>query len=142
MTPKRVVFLWLPVVLWCLVIFTFSNKPTATVTEFYLGDFLFKKTCHVGEYAILYFLLFRALNNVRFKIEDSRLKIISIKNKINWKLGLILLGLYAMSDEYHQSFIPGRTARIRDVGIDLFGGLLCIWFIKRYITGRSQKKLN
>lgn len=144
MTPKRVLFLWGPVVFWCLVIFAFSNRPTPVVTEFYLGDFIVKKTAHLAEYAILYFLLFRAINNLRFKIQacpptarDLRFKMISIKNKIDWKWGLILLILYALSDEYHQSFILGRTARVRDVFIDLTGGLLCLLMIRKYLIKKS-----
>ena len=32
--------------------------------------------------------------------------------------------LYALSDEFHQSFVLGRSARLTDVGIDLLGGIL------------------
>jgi VanZ family protein len=36
---------------------------------------------------------------------------------------LILIGLvlFAVSDEFHQSFVPGRTASLMDVGLDLIG---------------------
>ena len=39
------------------------------------------------------------------------------------KLGISIMGglIYAISDEYHQSFIPGRSAEVRDVLIDLSG---------------------
>lgn len=46
----------------------------------------------------------------------------------------ILGGLYAISDEFHQSFISGRSEELRDILIDtsgvLFGCLLAIWAIK------------
>ena len=44
-----------------------------------------------------------------------------------WKKLLISSGigfLYAISDEVHQMYVPGRTAKILDVGIDTAG----VWF--------------
>lgn len=38
--------------------------------------------------------------------------------------------LYAIGDEYHQSFIPGRDATLRDIGIDLLGGISGIVGVK------------
>lgn len=35
---------------------------------------------------------------------------------------LIGILLFALSDEYHQTFIPGRSGELRDVGIDFLGG--------------------
>jgi VanZ family protein len=32
--------------------------------------------------------------------------------------------LYAITDEYHQSFVPGRSPRGMDVGIDALGAVL------------------
>ena len=69
------------------------------------------------EYAILFFLLWRALRqNYEFK-----------KNKLNiYLLTFLFCLLYAASDEFHQSFVIGRTATIRDVGFD-FLGMLFSW---------------
>lgn len=39
-------------------------------------------------------------------------------------LTLILILMYALSDEYHQSFIPGRSAQFVDIVVDFSGGLL------------------
>ena len=39
-------------------------------------------------------------------------------------LTMILILMYALSDEYHQSFIPGRTAQAVDIAVDFAGGLL------------------
>jgi len=57
--------------------------------------------------------------------------------KLNLKIVLIILGislLYAISDEFHQSFIPGRTAVLKDVVIDFIGSLISVgiyWFVSR-----------
>ena len=44
----------------------------------------------------------------------------------------IFVTIYAMSDEFHQYFIPGRAALVTDVMIDSIGGLfgmMIIWFL-------------
>jgi VanZ family protein len=37
---------------------------------------------------------------------------------------VVVAGLFSLTDEYHQSFVPGRTASIKDCGLDTFGALL------------------
>jgi VanZ family protein len=37
---------------------------------------------------------------------------------------LVVAGLFSLADEYHQSFVPGRTASLVDSGIDTTGALL------------------
>jgi VanZ family protein len=34
--------------------------------------------------------------------------------------------LYAASDEYHQTFVPGRSGRLVDVGVDTIGALVAL----------------
>ena len=43
---------------------------------------------------------------------------------------MLILIIYAMSDEFHQLFVPGRSASIKDVGIDSLGGLTGIFIVK------------
>lgn len=42
----------------------------------------------------------------------------------------IFILLYSIGDEYHQSFIPGREAKLRDIGIDFLGGVSGIMVVK------------
>lgn len=54
-------------------------------------------------------------------------------------LALFMAIAYALSDEWHQSFVPGRSATLSDVMVDASGsliGLLLIWFGSR---GRSAR---
>ena len=49
-----------------------------------------------------------------------------------WKKLLISIGvglIYAISDEYHQSFVPGRSAELRDVIIDTSGVIMGILIV-------------
>lgn len=103
---------WLPPILWALIIFTFSNFPTVETTDFYLGDFLIKKSAHLIEYGILTILIYRGL--IGSEIDNKKAIIYSI----------VIASLYGVTDEFHQSFIPGRGPSIRDVAIDTIGATI------------------
>lgn len=66
------------------------------------------------EYAVLYTLSYRALNE-----------------KSNWKTPLLFGLAFALSDEYHQSFVPGRSARFLDIGFDSLGMFVAYIKLKR-----------
>ncbi len=124
---------WLPVLLWmALMFFGSTDLLSAEHTSRYLTPFLLwlkpdisfttvmhihllvRKAAHVTEYAILTGLLFRAL---RWSIESFW-----------WRAALALTPalLFAPADEYHQSFVPTRTASPIDVLIDYAGAVLGI----------------
>lgn len=113
----RIVNYWIPPLLWSAVIFTFSTLPTVQTTDIFLGDFLFKKSAHVIEYGILATLLYRALINSNINTK-----------KAMW-YAVILSSLYGISDEFHQSFVPGRTPTLRDMLIDTAGASIFIFGI-------------
>lgn len=50
------------------------------------------------------------------------------KKEIFQVVGFLIL--YALSDEYHQRFVPGRGASLTDVGIDTLGGICGILMVK------------
>ena len=115
---------WLPVVFWAGLIFTFSSIP-ALGTGLGTWDLVLRKLAHFTEYAIFGWLIMRALRDTR-----------------GWQLhhalmAVALAGTYAVSDELHQVFVPGRTAAFGDVVIDTLGAataqvLIAIgWFRRR-----------
>jgi VanZ family protein len=140
---KKFIYNWLPVFFWCGVIFGFSSIPTTPKTGFIWWDFILKKTAHIIEYGILYFLIFRAITDLKFKIQNLKGKIEIQKSKLNklkfWTFPLLFGLFYALTDEYHQLFVMGRTARIRDVGFDLLGMLASMWWIKKNSKFKIQK---
>ena len=73
---------------------------------------IIRKIAHFSIYAVVGFLLMGLLST--YKIKDK------------WRIIItIIIGiLYAMSDEFHQSFSPGRTPKITDVYIDTLGIIL------------------
>jgi len=96
----RVVSLWLPVVAWAALIFTLSSIP-GLGTGLGDADLVLRKLAHTVEYAILGFLLVRALRSQ--------------------PVALLLGVAYAVTDELHQHFVPDRHADPLDVAIDAVG---------------------
>ena len=60
-------------------------------------------------------------------------------------LTLAICFLYAVSDEVHQVFVPGRAGRISDVMIDTSGavlGILLVFSVIQLIKYRKNKTLS
>ena len=94
------------------VIFWFSAQPAAMLPDFSWADRIIKKSGHIFGYAVLALSYWYALG---------------MDNKRRWLVWLLTI-LYAMTDEYHQSFVLGRNASAWDVLIfDNCGALLTLW---------------
>ena len=117
---------WLPPVLWALVIFSFSSMQVAGTSDVYWKDFIVKKTAHLVEYGILACLLYRAMINSNISRQKA------------FVLSILIAGIYGASDEYHQSFTPGREPRTRDVVIDTVGAIIGSSVGKRFIGNRVE----
>lgn len=113
---------YLPLFLWCLLIFFLSSSDQPDVGQTYWTNFIAKKLAHIVEYVILGVLSYRALGKSKIK-------------------ALIFVLLYGISDEIHQSLVPSREPRIRDVFIDLIGGVFGLCFLK-FIPLKIQMKLG
>ncbi len=122
-------FYWLPFFLWAAVIFTFSSFPTRTTSEINWQDFAVKKTAHIVVYFVLTLLSYRVFLKHGVKKEKAAL------------ISMIASVFYGLSDEYHQSFTPGRDPRLRDVGFDTIGAVLAIYFIK-YLLPKMPKEIK
>jgi VanZ family protein len=88
--------------------------PNITEESLRLTHLLVRKAAHFTEYAIMGWLAARAFAGSSRKFLRQR-----------WLLsGLLLIVLYALLDEYHQSFVPSRTGSLYDSGIDIAGGMI------------------
>lgn len=117
-----------PVIIWMALIFYFSSRESIGITETLIFDFIIFKTLHIIEYAILYFLLYRAFSI----IQGKKLK------TIHMTYAFLIALIYAVIDELHQTFVPTREGRLRDVFIDMIGIGGMIVIIKRLNFLRSS----
>ena len=141
---------WLPVLAWAAAIFTGSGDVlSGDNTSLYLepmihwilpglraevvGEIMFaiRKCGHVTEYAILAILCWRAFYQpVRGETRPWR-----------WRdagLALLVAVCYAASDEFHQSFVPSRTASLWDVLIDTCGALTALAIVWAWRARRAR----
>ena len=144
---------WLPVLIWLGIMFIGSTdvlsaeqtsrflipflrwlKPNISPDALAQIHFVFRKFGHVSEYAILAILSWRALSG---------------GTKLGMKLSIIFVlvwgfcGVFAASDEFHQSFVASRTGTARDVIIDIFGalvGLAICWTIAKRKERRNSTR--
>ena len=131
-------------VLWMLVIFVLSHQPAAISSEqsgvivghlqqampgvsTALLTFLVRKSAHIIAYFVLGILMYRAL---RINIRRWRTRTVA-------SFALLSCSLYAVTDEIHQLFVPGRSGELRDVMIDSIAALvgvgLCVWLMRRQV---------
>lgn len=127
---KGPLFYWGPLVVWLVAIFVFSGDalsahhtssiiepairwmlPNASPATVYGVHVAVRKVGHVLEYGLLGLLAFRALRSGR--PESFRPA---------WAVGAVCIGAaYALTDEFHQSFVASRTGTVSDAVIDLAG---------------------
>lgn len=136
---------WILVIGWMVLIFIFSSQPAEVSNQnnkfvihlfnllgldlnSMLGtlcDFIIRKAAHFIIYFILYILVYRAIN----KKGNTDIK--------GYILPILVVFLYACSDEFHQAFVPGRGPLFRDVLVDTTGGLM--GFLIIYISVTLKK---
>jgi VanZ family protein len=147
----QIILSWIAVILWMFLIFVLSAQPaprsnglsqkvteviiekvgllvpldikTSTTTDLIKRfNHIVRKCAHVSEYFVLGALVMNAMKTS---------KVLKFKALI---FSVLICILYAISDELHQLFVPGRGAQVMDVLIDSAGaiaGIGCIFLIKR-----------
>jgi VanZ family protein len=106
------------------VIYGFSAQSVLPGAEVFWQDFLLKKIAHIGCYMVLFWTWFGAFKRNR------------LLGRAEAWMGVVMIFLcllFAVSDEYHQSLVPGRTATWRDVGFDMLGVMLAYLWSYRLI---------
>jgi len=114
---KKFIYYWLPILIYCFLIFTQSSYPSPERIPVLPH---LDKLLHFIAYAILGVLFFRAFRNQRFK-ENINMVIM---------LSIISSSLYGMSDEIHQYFVPSRNADIMDFFADVAGSICGVYVFK------------
>ncbi len=119
---------------WMVVIFAFSHQAhSGRITEEYLGDanIPVRKLAHMTEFALLYILTYRTLFEAKVKALQST-KLLSLTS-------FVLTVAYAALDEWHQSFVPGRSSQFTDVLVDATGTLIALALVWGWLHLRQKK---
>lgn len=92
---------------------------TVTLQTFLVLHHVFRKLAHLTEYGIFGMLLYHCFLN---------------SNQTEWRAktaawAVLVAGLYSLTDEFHQIFVPGRGPALTDCGIDTTGATLAMLVI-------------
>ena len=144
---KQIIYMFL-IIIWMIVVFTFSNEPAeksskvsggitekvvhvitkdnekVTQTQKDTIETIIRKCAHFVLYAIGGYLVANFVNTT--KAQDRRILLYAI----------LFTFTYAITDEVHQLFVPGRSGEIRDVIIDTAGGscgAVLFWILRKII---------
>jgi VanZ family protein len=91
--------------------FYYSGELLTWKEPYILIEFFFRKSAHVAEYAVLAVLWLKTLNFTALK-------------RYRMFISPVMAILYSVSDEWHQTYIAGRTGHPIDVAVDTIGVLL------------------
>ena len=136
---RQLAGLWLPPLAWMAVIFYFSSQSGLPQAESGPLDFAIKKMAHLFEYGLLGGLLLRACQGSAAMRRTQALR--SDHQPVLDGPALAAIGLatlWAVLDEVHQSFVPTRSATVRDVLID-FAAILVSVLVARWWQRRRKK---
>jgi VanZ family protein len=103
----RLLYLWGPVLAHMALIFAASSRSETSAVPSAIPD----KVMHFAVYALLGALTLRAVAGGR-------------RAGVTWSgllVSIVVATLYGITDEWHQSFVPGRTPEAMDVVADLAG---------------------
>lgn len=143
---KQIIMLisWTALLLWLVLLFYLSDQPAAEsdglskkVTEVIIEtvgrlvpldiessttadlvprfNHIARKFAHFGVYFVLGVLMMNSL------------RISGMRGRKAFILSIVFCVIYAVSDEVHQLFVPGRGAQVKDVLIDSAGAIVGIW---------------
>ncbi|HSY58591.1 MAG TPA: VanZ family protein [Terriglobales bacterium] len=139
---------WWPALVWAVIISSFSTGaftsentsrvivpflhwllPQADPETLSFIHYVIRKCGHVTEYFILSLLLLRGFRAGNRKFGFHLASVV-----------ILMVAAYAALDEFHQSFVPGRTAAVSDVLLDTAGGALAQGIVGVFVFWRDARR--
>ncbi|MBX3037740.1 MAG: VanZ family protein [Anaerolineales bacterium] len=112
---KSILPRWLPALTLMIIVFLFSSRSSNELPNYGSWDYFVKKSAHGIGYGLLALSYLHALP------------------KRNYFLAWLLALLYSLTDEYHQSFVPGRNPSLIDVFVfDNIGAMVALLIHNRW----------
>jgi VanZ family protein len=109
-----------------LLLWLFPKISEASIQQVH---FFVRKAAHFTEYAALALLAARAL----------RTSSLSALRRSWWLASFVLVAAVALTDEYHQSFLPSRTGTIYDSLLDMTGGAVALACLALWLAARRRR---
>ncbi len=117
---RRHLLHWVPLLVWASLISALSSiaastldSASASVDRTTSTSFLTNpRFVHPAEYAVLAILVVRVVGAYAFR-----------RGALLWITAMAITVVYGVADELHQSFVPGRSSSLNDVGFDALGAL-------------------
>jgi len=94
--------------------------PSLSASQLEWGNVVFRKAGHILEYFVLGLLTWRA-----FAAESREARRVLL-------ISAAFVLTVALTDEFHQSFVPSRTSSLIDVGYDFIGGIAAMGLLSRF----------
>ena len=116
--------MWGPVIFWMGFIFCLSSVPGNEIPDLHIPNF--HPLVHFFEYSILTILLLRA-----FKGEYPDIPVLR-----QILLTIFIVTIFAGTDEWHQTFVPGRSGKFPDAVADIVYSTIGMSVYLRMIAGR------
>ncbi len=130
---RRWAWYWGPAVAWAMLLYAASAQPALPRPGRHLGlsDDLVNYTTHSLSYALLAWLVWRPLRAGVGRLPEV---VGSFPRLTAWLLAV----MYALFDEGHQAFVPGRTASGWDVLADALGATVALAIIGWWRGGKGD----
>lgn len=130
---KELLLSWGPALVWMGVIFAFSARPSLPEGPDRAWKLGVDEIAHMVEYGVLACFFLQGLSRRSQKGTPLRLAIV------------VLCLAYGLSDEYHQTFVPGRNGTLVDVatdGVGASGAMVFDWWRDRWRAARMPQRTS
>ncbi|HEC64275.1 MAG TPA: hypothetical protein ENI23_03175 [bacterium] len=162
-----ILYNWVTVILWAGFIWWMSSIPKIILVESD-SEVIIKTVGHMLSFGFLFLLIYRTLlTTFKFKVErlafwrtrqerTEDAQFVFIVETLLLAISILLSVLYAIGDEYHQIFVDGKSADIKDVLVNSIGILVValitysvpviteaeVMIVRKLKSKRSKKKKN
>lgn len=113
---------WLPALVVMTLIFILSSQPAEVVNSTVARTELVQKVGHLILFMVLSLSYFKATKSI--------------------KISILLTLMYAIFDEFHQSFTPGRSSSFSDIFVDMIGASISGIFLWKILPNLPEKLKN
>jgi len=115
---------------WLLYVILDLLRVTVSPQTFEVLHVCLRKLAHMTEYGVFSLLIYAGFLETQDFEWRPRLALVSI----------VIAGLYSLTDEYHQSFVAGRTPSLVDCGIDTIGASLATMMV--FVSDRWRQTIR